>query len=168
MAHVARIRGLASIRGAAAQSARAGGVEKETPGIPMACGEEGADYVLLLVLLRYDYYVFYYVLLVLLLLFRSLLFRGACCLDVRTLTFCQRMGFPIKPLKVKLLAGKQKAICYYYYYDQYQVAIAISVILVGRRIPYCISSFGIAAKNAEQRLACLEFPVEVRQTCRHG
>ena len=34
---------------------------------------------------------------------------GAFCLDVRTLTFCQLMGFSIKPLKVKLLAGEQKA-----------------------------------------------------------
>ena len=34
---------------------------------------------------------------------------GACCLDVRTLTFCQLMGFSIKPLKVNLLAGEQKA-----------------------------------------------------------
>ena len=35
---------------------------------------------------------------------------GACCLDVRTLTFCQLAGFfSIKPLKVKLLAGEQKA-----------------------------------------------------------
>ena len=33
---------------------------------------------------------------------------GACCLDVRTLTFCQLMGFPTKPLKIKLLA-EQKA-----------------------------------------------------------
>ena len=31
--------------------------------------------------------------------------RGAFCLDVRTLTFCQPMGFP----EVKLLAGEQKA-----------------------------------------------------------
>ena len=30
------------------------------------------------------------------------------CLDVRVVTFCQLMGFP-KPLKVKLLAGEQKA-----------------------------------------------------------
>ena len=29
---------------------------------------------------------------------------GAICLDVRTLTFCQLIGF-IKPLKAKLLAG---------------------------------------------------------------
>ena len=37
-------------------------------------------------------------------------FFGAFCLDVRTLTFCQLMGFPfIKPSKVKLLAGEQKA-----------------------------------------------------------
>ena len=36
-------------------------------------------------------------------------YRIAFCLDARTLTFCQLMGFPIKPLKVKLLAGEQKA-----------------------------------------------------------
>ena len=29
--------------------------------------------------------------------------------DVRTLTVCQLMGFPTKPLKVKLFAGEQKA-----------------------------------------------------------
>ena len=34
---------------------------------------------------------------------------GAFFLDVRTLTFCQPMVFFIKPLKVKLLAGEQKA-----------------------------------------------------------
>ena len=35
---------------------------------------------------------------------------GACCLDVRTLTFLPTInGFSIKPLKVKLLAGEQKA-----------------------------------------------------------
>ena len=34
---------------------------------------------------------------------------GACCLDVRTLAFCQLMGFPIKPQTVKLLAGEQNA-----------------------------------------------------------
>ena len=34
---------------------------------------------------------------------------GAICLDARTLTFCQPIGLPIKPLKVKLLAGEQKA-----------------------------------------------------------
>ena len=40
-----------------------------------------------------------------------LLIFGAFCLDVRTLTFCRLMGFPlnhIKPLKVKLLAGSRK------------------------------------------------------------
>ena len=30
-------------------------------------------------------------------------------MDFRTLAFCQLMGFPIKPLKVKLLAEEQKA-----------------------------------------------------------
>ena len=34
---------------------------------------------------------------------------GAFCLDVRTLTVCQLMGFSIKPLKHKLLAGEQKS-----------------------------------------------------------
>ena len=34
---------------------------------------------------------------------------GAFCLDVRTLTFLPTEGFSIKPLKVKLLAGEQKA-----------------------------------------------------------
>ena len=33
---------------------------------------------------------------------------GAVCLD-RTLVFCQTHGFSIKPLKVQLLAGEQKA-----------------------------------------------------------
>ena len=33
---------------------------------------------------------------------------GAFCLDVRTLTFCQRV-FSMKPLKVKLVGGEQKA-----------------------------------------------------------
>ena len=36
------------------------------------------------------------------------IYFGAFCLDVRTLTFCQLMD-SIKPLKVKLLAGEQKA-----------------------------------------------------------
>ena len=37
------------------------------------------------------------------------LFFVACCLDVRTLSFCQLMCFcPIKPLKVKLLQGSRK------------------------------------------------------------
>ena len=43
---------------------------------------------------------------------RDLVF-GAFCLDVRTLTFLPTNGFSIKPLKlklkVKLLAGEQKA-----------------------------------------------------------
>ena len=34
---------------------------------------------------------------------------GACCLDVRTLAFCQLVGFPIEPLKGNFVAGKQKA-----------------------------------------------------------
>ena len=34
---------------------------------------------------------------------------GAVCLDVRTLAFSQLLGFSFKPLKVKLLAGEQKA-----------------------------------------------------------
>ena len=34
---------------------------------------------------------------------------GACCLAVKTLTFRQLMGFSMKPLKVELLAGEQKA-----------------------------------------------------------
>ena len=34
---------------------------------------------------------------------------GAFCLDVRALTFYQLIGFSIEPLKVKLLAGEQKA-----------------------------------------------------------
>ena len=37
------------------------------------------------------------------------IYFGAFCMDVRTLTFCQLKGFSIKPLKVKLLAGEQKA-----------------------------------------------------------
>ena len=37
-------------------------------------------------------------------------FFGACCLDVRTLTFCQPMaGFSNETAKKKLLAGEQKA-----------------------------------------------------------
>ena len=36
-------------------------------------------------------------------------FSGAFCLDVRTLAFCQLMGFPLNPPKVELLAGEQKA-----------------------------------------------------------
>ena len=39
---------------------------------------------------------------------------GAFCLDVRTLTFCQLLGFPNRPPKVKLFAGEQKPTEYIY------------------------------------------------------
>ena len=40
--------------------------------------------------------------------------REVPLVHVGTLTFCQPMGFPLHPLKVKLLAGEQKALVFYF------------------------------------------------------